>query len=30
MAPNDLKADYILANPPSHMSDWGGHHLEKT
>ena len=23
----DLKADYILANPPFNMSDWGGDHL---
>ena len=23
----DLKADYILANPPFNMSDWGGHRL---
>lgn len=23
----DLKADYILANPPFNMSDWGGEHL---
>jgi type I restriction enzyme M protein len=25
----DLKADYILANPPFNMSDWGGEHLQK-
>ena len=24
----DLKADYILANPPFNMSDWGGEHLK--
>ena len=24
---NDLKADYILANPPFNMSDWGGERL---
>jgi type I restriction enzyme M protein len=23
----DLKADFILANPPFNMSDWGGEHL---
>ena len=23
----DLKADYILANPPFNVSDWGGEHL---
>ena len=23
----DLKADYILANPPFNMSDWGGDRL---
>lgn len=23
----DLKADYILANPPFNISDWGGEHL---
>lgn len=23
----DLKADYVLANPPFNMSDWGGHLL---
>jgi type I restriction enzyme M protein len=23
----DLKADYILANPPFNMKDWGGEHL---
>ena len=23
----DLKADYILANPPFNVSDWGGDHL---
>jgi len=23
----DLKADYLLANPPFNMSDWGGEHL---
>ncbi len=23
----DLKADFILANPPFHMRDWGGEHL---
>jgi type I restriction enzyme M protein len=25
----DLKADFILANPPFNMSDWGGERLEK-
>jgi type I restriction enzyme M protein len=25
----DLRADYILANPPFNISDWGGEHLEK-
>ncbi|MCA9946722.1 MAG: SAM-dependent DNA methyltransferase [Anaerolineales bacterium] len=25
----DLKADYILANPPFNISDWGGNLLEK-
>jgi len=25
----DLKADFILANPPFNMSDWGGEHLHK-
>ena len=25
----DLKADYILANPPFNMSDWGGDRLKK-
>ena len=25
----DLKADFILANPPFNMSDWGGEHLSK-
>ncbi|MFW5982927.1 MAG: type I restriction-modification system subunit M [bacterium] len=24
----DLKADYILANPPFNISDWGGEHLQ--
>lgn len=24
----DLKADFILANPPFNMSDWGGEHLQ--
>jgi len=24
----DLKADYIIANPPFNISDWGGEHLE--
>ncbi len=24
----DLKADYILANPPFNVSDWGGEHLK--
>jgi type I restriction enzyme M protein len=24
----DLRADYILANPPFNISDWGGEHLE--
>ena len=24
----DLKADYILANPPFNMSNWGGEHLK--
>jgi type I restriction enzyme M protein len=24
----DLKADYVLANPPFNMSDWGGHLLQ--
>jgi type I restriction-modification system DNA methylase subunit len=25
----DLKADFILANPPFNMSDWGGENLQK-
>ncbi len=25
----DLKANYILANPPFNMSDWGGRHLKE-
>lgn len=25
----DLKADYILANPPFNVSDWGGKHLRE-
>jgi len=25
----DLKADFILANPPFNMSDWGGEHLRE-
>ncbi len=25
----DLKADYILANPPFNISDWGGDHLRE-
>ena len=25
----DLKADYILANPPFNISDWGGEHLKE-
>jgi type I restriction enzyme M protein len=25
----DLKADYILANPPFNVSDWGGQHLRE-
>ncbi len=25
----DLKADYILANPPFNMKDWGGEHLRE-
>lgn len=25
----NLKADYILANPPFNMSDWGGEHLKQ-
>ncbi|WP_309235731.1 class I SAM-dependent DNA methyltransferase [Planktothrix sp. FACHB-1365] len=25
----NLKADYILANPPFNMSDWGGEHLRQ-
>jgi hypothetical protein len=25
----DLKADFILANPPFNMSDWGGENLRK-
>lgn len=25
----DLKADFILANPPFNMSDWGGEHLRQ-
>ena len=25
----DLKADYILANPPFNISDWGGEHLRE-
>jgi type I restriction enzyme M protein len=25
----DLKADYILANPPFNVSDWGGEHLRE-
>lgn len=25
----DLKADFILANPPSNMSDWGGENLRQ-
>lgn len=25
----DLKADYLLANPPFNMSDWGGGHLRE-
>jgi len=25
----DLRADYILANPPFNMSDWGGEHLRE-
>jgi len=25
----DLKADFILANPPFNMSDWGGQRLKK-
>ncbi len=25
----DLKADYILANPPFNMSNWGGEHLKE-
>ncbi|MCK5243663.1 MAG: SAM-dependent DNA methyltransferase [Desulfobacterales bacterium] len=25
----DLKADFILANPPFNMSDWGGQHLKE-
>jgi type I restriction enzyme M protein len=24
----DLKADYIIANPPFNISDWGGEHLQ--
>lgn len=24
----DLKADYVLANPPFNISDWGGEKLE--
>ena len=27
--PKDLKADYILANPPFNMSDWGGDRLRE-
>ena len=27
-AHKDLKADYILANPPFNVSDWGGEHLQ--
>ncbi len=27
-AHKDLKADFILANPPFNISDWGGEHLE--
>lgn len=26
---NDLKADYVLANPPFNMADWGGSNLIK-
>ncbi len=26
---SDLKADYILANPPFNVSDWGGEHLRE-
>jgi type I restriction enzyme M protein len=25
----DLKADFILANPPFNMSDWGGDNLRQ-
>jgi len=25
----DLKADFILANPPFNMSDWGGENLRQ-
>lgn len=25
----DLKADFVLANPPFNMSDWGGEHLRE-
>ena len=25
----DLKADYVLANPPFNISDWGGEHLRE-
>ncbi|MGB2753538.1 MAG: class I SAM-dependent DNA methyltransferase [Phycisphaerae bacterium] len=28
-AHKDLKADFILANPPFNMSDWGGEHIRK-
>ena len=26
---SDLKADYVIANPPFNMSDWGGQHLRE-
>jgi type I restriction enzyme M protein len=28
-AHKDLKADFVLANPPFNMSDWGGEHIRK-